>query len=60
MLLKYKMNKQWTSNLGSEMLTYSFTFLFICLVMCLGFILESYLTPNIVRLLVKNIGSIFA
>jgi stage II sporulation protein M len=60
MLLKDKMSKQWTSNLGSEMLTYSFTFLFICLVMCLGFILESYLTPNIVRLLVKNIGSIFA
>jgi len=59
MLLKNKINRQWTSNIGSKMATYSFTFIFISSIMCLGFILESYLTPNIVRLLVQNIGSTF-
>lgn len=58
MLLKDKVSRQWTSNIGSKIATYSFTFIFITIIMCLGFILESYLTPNIVRLLVKNIGSI--
>ena len=59
MLLKDKVNRQWTNNIGNKIATYSFTFIFITIIMCFGFILESYLTPNIVRLLVKNIGSIF-
>ena len=59
MLLRNKINRQWTSNMGSKIANYSFLFIFISLIMCLGFFLESYLTPNIIRLLVKNIGSMF-
>ena len=59
MLLKDKINRQWTSNIGSKMATYSLAFVVISLIMTLGFIIESYLTPNIVRLLVTSIGYVF-
>lgn len=44
------------SNIWINLTSYSFTFLIPSSFMFFGFFLESYLTPNIVKLIVANIG----
>lgn len=50
-LLKDRASKKWTSNLGIRISGYSITFVIASLVMVLGFFLESYITPNLIKLL---------
>lgn len=57
-LLKDKASKQWTSNIFYKVATYCGSFLVVFLIMFIGFILESYITPNIMKVVVINIGSV--
>lgn len=53
-ILRDKMNKQWTQNIGMKTLSYSLSYLFIFLAMAIGFILEAYMTPSLMKLVVFN------
>lgn len=59
-LIKDNKNKNWISNIWMRIATYSFSFLFLILFMCLGFILESYLSPNLIKLVVTSYWSVTA
>lgn len=56
MMLKDKVNKQWTINVSTKVATYSGAFLFMSLIMFIGFLTEAYLTPNLVKLVLNNMG----
>ncbi|MDP4177572.1 MAG: stage II sporulation protein M [Bacillota bacterium] len=49
-ILRDKINKLWTQNIGVKIVSYSISFLLILLVMGVGFILEAYLTPGFMKL----------
>lgn len=50
-LLKDRGTKKWTSNIGMRISGYSITFVIASLFMVLGFSIESYITPNLIKLL---------
>ena len=56
-ILKDRSEKKWTSNIWVRITSYSFMFILISSFMFLGFFMESYLSPNIVKLLMSNIGA---
>lgn len=58
-LLKDKISRQWITNIWMRIMSYSAAFAFIFLVMTLGFLLESYVSPNMIKLVVSNIGAIY-
>jgi stage II sporulation protein M len=51
-ILKDKINRQWSTNIWMKIASYSFLFAIICVLMTLGSIIEAYLTPNLVKLVV--------
>lgn len=55
MILKDKENRE-KSNIWMRVTSYSFYFLFTSVVMFSGFFLEAYLTPNLLKLIVKSTG----
>lgn len=55
-ILKDKSGRKLGSNIWLRITSYSFVFLIIALVMLLGFFIESYLTPNIMKLLISSLG----
>ncbi|AKN34042.1 sporulation protein [Clostridium carboxidivorans P7] len=57
-ILKDKSNRQWTSNIWVMVTSYSLSFLLVAAVMFIGFLMETYLTPNIVKLIIASVGSI--
>jgi stage II sporulation protein M len=56
-LLRDRNNSQLTSNILIRVTSYSFSFMLVLVIMFFGFFMEAYLTPNIVKLIVANIGS---
>jgi len=50
-LLKEKMNKRYNSSIWVKLATYSFYFAVITIVMFLGFALETYVSPSLVKLI---------
>ncbi|WPC40891.1 stage II sporulation protein M [Clostridium sp. JS66] len=57
-ILKDKSNRQWTSNIWVMVTSYSLSFLLVAAVMFIGFLMETYVTPNIVKLIIASLGSI--
>ncbi|NMM61351.1 stage II sporulation protein M [Clostridium sp. P21] len=57
-ILKDKTNRQWTSNIWIRVTSYSLSFLLVSVVMFIGFFTETYLSPNMVKLIAASIGSI--
>jgi len=57
-ILKDKMNKRWTTNIWVKIVSYSTLFIFTLFIMCLGFAIESYISPHVVKMLVSNMGVI--
>lgn len=57
MILKDRANKQGTSNIWVRVTSYSFSFMIVTIVMFIGFFMESYITPNMVKFIVASIGS---
>ncbi|AKA70107.1 stage II sporulation protein M [Clostridium scatologenes] len=57
-ILKDKSNRQWTSNIWVMVTSYSLSFLLVAAVMFVGFLMETYATPNIVKFVIASVGSI--
>ncbi|WP_039655668.1 stage II sporulation protein M [Clostridium tyrobutyricum] len=53
-MFRDRSNNQWKSHILLKLTSYSITFVFVIGIMCIGFILEVYLTPNMVKLIVLN------
>lgn len=56
-ILKDKTNKQWVSNIWIRITSYSFSFILLLAVMFIGFCMEAYITPNMIKFVVASIGS---
>lgn len=48
-MLKDRSSSQWKRSILVRITSYSITFLFISAIMCIGLLMEVYLTPNIVK-----------
>lgn len=59
-ILKDKSNKNWASNVWIKITSYSFSFILITIIMAVGFTMESYLTPHILKVVIACIGSMLA
>lgn len=55
-ILKDKMNKRWTTNIWVKVVSYSSLFVITAFIMCIGFVIESYISPHVVKMLVSNMG----
>lgn len=55
-MLKDKSNSKWKTYMLFKLTTYSMAFLIVITVMCIGFVMEVYLTPNMMKLIVWNQG----
>lgn len=51
LLIKDNEKKQRTSNLPSKLFSYSITFFILCFFMFIGFSFETYVTPNVIKLI---------
>lgn len=51
-IFRDKINKQWISNIWIKIASYSVTFVIVLLVMSIGFLVETFITPNLVRLII--------
>ncbi|AYD40579.1 stage II sporulation protein M [Clostridium fermenticellae] len=58
-MLKDKGGKSWTSNIWLKITSYSVSFALVMIVMVVGFTMESYLTPQILKVVIAGVGSIF-
>lgn len=54
MLFKDRTRTPWKSHILVRFTSYSMYFLLVCIIMFLGFFMESYLTPSMVKLVVVN------
>lgn len=59
-LLRNKTNRLWEKNVWVKVTSYSFSFMFIAIIMFVGFLLESYITPNMIKLVVERMGMFMA
>jgi stage II sporulation protein M len=59
MLIKDNFRKNWTHNINIKVSSYSFIFIISSIIMILGFLYETYVTTNAVKLIVSNIGAKF-
>ncbi|MBA5850600.1 stage II sporulation protein M [Clostridium sp. cel8] len=50
-ILKDRSNVQWKNHVLIKLTSYSITFIFVIIVMCIGLIMEVYVTPNIIKLI---------
>ncbi|MBL4937895.1 stage II sporulation protein M [Clostridium sp. YIM B02515] len=51
-ILREKMNKQWVSSIWMKITSYSFIFILISVLMGVGFLLEAYATPNLIKIII--------
>ncbi|ERI91345.1 stage II sporulation protein M [Clostridiales bacterium oral taxon 876 str. F0540] len=51
-ILREKMNKQWVNSIWMKITSYSFVFILITVLMGVGFLLEAYATPNLVKIII--------
>lgn len=57
-ILRDKANRQWTSNIWVRVTSYSISFMIVTAFMFVGFFMESYITPNMIKFIVASIGSV--
>lgn len=57
-ILKDKTNKQWISNIWIRTTSYSLSFVLLISIMFIGFFMEAYITPNMIKLIVASIGRV--
>lgn len=50
-ILKDKINSKWIKSIWVKIVSYSFSFMAILLIMCFGFIIEAYASPQLVKLI---------
>lgn len=55
-ILKDKTSKHWSSNIWLRVTSYSFSFILVMSIMFVGFFMEVYLTPNMIKIIVASIG----
>jgi len=55
-ILKDKMNKRWTTNIWVKIVSYSTLFIITVFIMGIGFVIESYISPHVVKMIVSNMG----
>jgi len=56
MILRDRANKQWASNIWVSITSYSFSFMLVIIFMFVGFFMETYVTPSMVKFIVASIG----
>ncbi|MFL0196908.1 stage II sporulation protein M [Clostridium sp. WILCCON 0269] len=54
MLFRDRARVQWKSHILVRFTSYSMSFLLICVVMLIGFFMETYLTPNMIKLIASS------
>ncbi|MDP4144814.1 MAG: stage II sporulation protein M [Bacillota bacterium] len=59
MILKDSSKKAWTYNIHYKAASYSMFFIAIAVIMFLGFAFETYVTPNVIKLVAFSAGSAF-
>lgn len=59
MILKDKTSKHWSSSIWLRVTSYSFSFMLVITTMFLGFLMEVYVTPNMIKMIVASAGCIF-
>lgn len=57
-MLKDRSKSQWKTYMLLKLTTYSIAFLIVIVVMSIGFVMEVYLTPNIMKIIVLNSGAL--
>ncbi|GAA0743415.1 stage II sporulation protein M [Clostridium oceanicum] len=57
-LLNDKGNIRVKNSIWVKISSYSFSFVFVVCIMFIGFVLESYVTPNMIKLVVERTGSL--
>lgn len=57
-ILRDRTNRQWTSNIWVRVTSYSLSFVLVIVVMFLGFFMETYITPNMVKIIIAGMGSV--
>jgi len=57
-ILRDRTNRQWKSNIWVRVTSYSLSFLLVIVVMFLGFLMETYITPNMVKIIIAGMGSV--
>lgn len=55
-ILRDKNNKGFQNGVWIKVTSYSFSFLFVTIIMFVGFLMESYITPNMIKLVVERMG----
>ncbi|MCT8976016.1 stage II sporulation protein M [Clostridium sp. CX1] len=58
MIFKDRNNRQWTSSIWVKVTSYSLSFVLVSIVMFLGFFMETYITPNMIKFIIASIGSV--
>lgn len=58
MIFKDRNNRQWTSSIWVKVTSYSLSFVLVSIVMFLGFFMETYITPNMIKFIIVSIGSV--
>lgn len=56
MILRDRTNRQWTSNIWVGITSYSFSFMLVIILMFIGFFMEAYITPNMVKFIIASVG----
>lgn len=56
MLIKNYGQKQWTTNLAKNLLSYSLVFVAITMLMFIGFSFEAYVSPRVIKLVAFGLG----
>lgn len=56
MIFKDKTSKHWASNIWVRVTSYSFSFILVVAIMFVGFLMEVYITPNMIKIIVASIG----
>lgn len=54
MIIKDRINRKWSNNIWGRVFSYSAIYLVISLILMLGFLIEAYVTPNLLKLIVMN------
>lgn len=55
-LIKNNMNKNWAQSISIKLSSYSFIFVISSIIMIFGFLFETYITTNAIKLIVSNFG----
>ncbi|MBV7275078.1 stage II sporulation protein M [Clostridium thailandense] len=55
-ILRDKTSRRWGSSIWLRITSYSFSFILVVSIMFVGFFMEVYLTPNMIKIIVASIG----